>query len=87
MLVGDVGNWITQTLWVMTKIATPALMCALVIGVVLSLFQTLTQIQEQSVTFIPKLIGVFAVLLWTSSFIYKTLLDFSKHLFDQMTRI
>lgn len=46
-----------------TKLAAPVLLVALVIGVMVSLFQAITQVQEMALSFVPKLIGAAAVIL------------------------
>lgn len=50
------------------KVAGPLMLVALVVGLAVSLFQALTQIQEQTLIYVPKIIAVFAVLLFTLPF-------------------
>ena len=59
----EVLNIVSGALTIATKLAAPALVATLVIGVVVSVLQTITQIQEQTLTFVPKLIGVAAIVL------------------------
>ena len=54
---------LVEALSVAMKLAAPVLLVTLVIGVVVSIIQTVTQIQEQSLTFVPKLIGAAVVLV------------------------
>jgi flagellar biosynthetic protein FliQ len=56
----------TQAMTIALKVAGPMLLAGLIIGLLVSIFQAVTQIQEQSLTFIPKVVGVAAliVLLW-----------------------
>ena len=49
-------NIATQTIWTIIKAAGPLLIVSLIIGLVVSIFQTVTSIQEQTLTFIPKLL-------------------------------
>ncbi len=63
MTDGEVISIITGALEVAGKVAAPMLVVTLVIGVVVSLLQTVTQIQEQSLTFVPKLVGVAAIIV------------------------
>ena len=56
----DVGR---DSLWTMLMVAAPVLVVALVVGLVISLFQALTQIQEQTLTFVPKLVAIVITLL------------------------
>ena len=65
---------------VLLKIATPVMLIALIIGLVISLFQALTQIQEATLTFVPKILVVFASLLLLAPFRLHTLEDFTEEL-------
>ena len=50
-------------IWVMILVAAPMMIVGLVVGVVIALFQALTQIQEQTLVYVPKIIAVFAAML------------------------
>ena len=52
-----------EVVWVIVKISAPLLIVSLVVGLVISIFQTITSIQEQTLTFLPKFIAVMAVLV------------------------
>lgn len=52
-----------QALYLVIKTAAPILLVSLVIGLIVSIFQTVTSIQEQTLTFVPKIIGVFLALM------------------------
>jgi flagellar biosynthetic protein FliQ len=56
----DVGR---DSLWLMLKITLPILLVALVVGLVISLFQALTQIQEMTLSFVPKIVSIFFAIL------------------------
>ena len=55
MTLDEATDLIRQSLWMALLIASPMLFVGLVVGLVISLFQALTQIQEQTLTFIPKI--------------------------------
>ena len=55
-------------IWVMILVAGPIMAVGLVVGVVIALIQALTQIQEQTLVFVPKIIAIFVVLLITLPF-------------------
>ncbi|WP_237152573.1 flagellar biosynthesis protein FliQ [Oryzibacter oryziterrae] len=57
-----------DAIWVTVKIAAPTMLVGLVVGLVVALFQALTQIQEQTLAFIPKILSIFLVLLLTLPF-------------------
>ncbi|MBQ3902210.1 MAG: flagellar biosynthesis protein FliQ [Lachnospiraceae bacterium] len=56
--------------------AAPLLLISLVVGLVISIFQTVTSIQEQTLTFVPKILSIFIALLVFGSFIMNTLTTF-----------
>ena len=67
--------------------AAPMLITALVIGLVISIFQAATQINEQTMTFIPKIVGVFVALLIFSPWILQKISAFIYLIFDQLPLI
>ncbi len=77
-----------QALYLVIKTAAPILLVSLVIGLIVSIFQTVTSIQEQTLTFVPKIIGVFLALMllggWmldnTSGFMVELWSDFSVYI-------
>jgi flagellar biosynthetic protein FliQ len=64
------------------KLSLPILLVALIVGVVISLLQALTQIQEQTLTFVPKMLAVFGVLVLLLPFMLGSLQDFATDLFN-----
>jgi len=52
-----------DSIWTLLVVASPLLIVGLVVGVVVSLFQALTQIQEQTLTFVPKILAMFLTML------------------------
>jgi flagellar biosynthesis protein FliQ len=73
MTDAQVLHIISGALMVATKLAAPILVCTLVIGVVVSIIQTVTQIQEQTLTFVPKLAGVSLILVFGGSMMIREL--------------
>jgi flagellar biosynthetic protein FliQ len=65
-----------QGLWVSVVMSTPILLTALVVGLVIGLFQALTSIQEMTLTFVPKLAAMIAVFWVSMSFMTTTLVAF-----------
>ena len=65
-----------QALWVCVVIAAPLLTVALVVGVVIGLFQALTSVQEMTLTFVPKAALMLGVLWLSMSFMTSTLVSF-----------
>jgi flagellar biosynthetic protein FliQ len=73
-----------QTMIVALKLTAPILVPALVIGFVISLFQSMTQIQEFTLAFVPKLIGVGLSLLFSGNWMLHTLIDYTNDLFTRI---
>lgn len=73
-----------QTLWLIIKVSAPMLLTSLVVGLVVSIFQTVTSIQEQTLTFVPKLIAVFLVLMLFGSWIFTEVRDFTIELINNI---
>ncbi|MDE1901961.1 MAG: flagellar type III secretion system protein FliQ [Alphaproteobacteria bacterium] len=76
-----------EAIIVMLKIIGPIMLAGLVVGVVVSLIQTVTQIQEAALTFIPKMVVVFAVTIWLFPFMFATLGGFTQTLTDRIVQI
>lgn len=84
MTMAEVADLLRETLLLILKMSSPLLLVALIIGVVVSLVQALIQVQEQTLTFVPKLFGVFGALILFSSFITKGLMQFTQELFKRI---
>ena len=80
MEVNDVLTVSRDAMWVTLKIAGPMMIVGLVIGLVVSLFQALTQIQEMTLAFVPKILGIFAVFLLMLPFMVATMSEFMREL-------
>ena len=70
-----------RTMMVALKLSAPILVTSLVIGFTISLFQSMTQIQEFTLAFVPKLVGVGVALLISGGWMLQTLVDFTQDLF------
>ena len=69
---------------VMLMIAAPMLLVALVIGLIVSIFQAATQINEMTLSFIPKLIGIFVALIVAGPWMITIMLDFIREMFSSI---
>jgi len=61
-------------------VSSPVLVAGLVVGLVVGLLQALTQIQEQTIAFVPKIIAMFAVLMLVLPWLINTMVQYSSHL-------
>ena len=76
-----------HALEVMLLLAMPLLLAALVVGLVVGIFQAATQINESTLSFIPKLIGVAVVLMISGSWMLQTLATYTRELFMSIPRL
>jgi len=81
-VVLDIFN---EMVWVIIKSAAPMLIVSLVIGLIVSLFQTVTSIQEQTLTFVPKLIGIFVTLMICGSWILNNITEFINQIWSNFS--
>jgi len=72
----------TQALVLIIKVSAPMLLVSLVVGLVISIFQTITSIQEQTLTFVPKLLAIFLTLMLVGSWVLTNLKEFIIELFQ-----
>jgi flagellar biosynthetic protein FliQ len=63
MTPADTIDFAREAIWVLLEIAAPAMLTALIVGLAIGLLQALTQIQEMTLVFVPKIIAIFVVLL------------------------
>lgn len=80
----DVVEIFKSAVWVMFKLGAPAMVAALVIGLTISIFQALTQLQEATLSFVPKLVGVFAALVVTMPWTIRIMQEFTAELFGRI---
>jgi len=73
-----------QALFTVLKVSAPMLGLGLIVGLIVSVFQATTHIQEQTLAFIPKILAVFAALLLFGPWILNTLVDFTSRLLGNL---
>jgi flagellar biosynthesis protein FliQ len=83
----DVTELAVQTMTMAAKVAAPILLTALLVGFLISLFQAATQIQEQTLSFVPKMIAVAIALLVTGNWVLNQMVTFTQSLFDMLPRL
>ncbi len=69
------------------KASAPILIIALVVGLIISILQATTQVQEQTLTFVPKMIAVLFSLILLGAFMMNTLVAFMNQAFDVINRL
>ncbi len=75
---------LTQTLMVSLKLALPTLVACLGVGLVVSVLQAVTQIQEMTLTFVPKVVAVAVIMLVAGPWMLNTLLTFTEIVYNQI---
>lgn len=86
---GDVIDIAVQAVWLIIKCSAPMLISSLIVGLIISIFQTVTSIQEQTLTFVPKLLVILLVLIICGDWILNNIVSFIQDLygkFGTMTR-
>ncbi|MDQ6967452.1 MAG: flagellar biosynthesis protein FliQ [Mariprofundaceae bacterium] len=76
-----------EALKMVLLLSMPMLLTALVVGVLISLFQAVTQIQEQTLTFVPKIIAVFLVLVLSASWLIETMVNYTQGVFASISTL
>ena len=71
----------------MLKVIGPVMLAGLLVGIIVSLIQTVTQIQEMTLSFIPKLLVVFGLTIWLLPYMMATLGGFTHTLTDRIVQI
>ncbi len=79
----DAGQVVTvarQTIWVIVKTSVPLLLVSMIVGLIISLFQTLTSIQEQTLTFVSKLLAIMIALMIMGNWLLNEIVSFMQML-------
>jgi flagellar biosynthetic protein FliQ len=76
-----------EALWLILLLSLPPLLASLVVGLVISLLQALTQVQEQTLTFVPKIITTIVVLIIFAGWMLATLREFASRVFETILKV
>lgn len=85
MTEGQVLDIVRDAIYTIIICSAPMLLISLVIGLIVSIFQTVTSIQEQTLTFVPKILGIFVGLIIFGSFILNNITDFMTNLWSNFS--
>lgn len=80
----DIGR---DALWLTVKVTFPIMLTGTLFGVLMSILQSVTQIQENALSFIPKMLAIIVAVLLFTPFIGNNLLEFANRLFDMISTI
>lgn len=84
MTQSDVLSVVRQCVWVILTLSMPMLIVSMVIGLVIAIFQAATQIHEQTITFVPKLLAIGLMLIFLGSWMITTLEEFFHYISQLM---
>ncbi len=76
-----------DAIWTLIVVSAPVLLIAMGIGLLIGIIQTLTQIQEITLVFVPKILIVFIALLMMIPFMSEKMMSFSENIFDRVVAI
>ncbi|MGN0156449.1 MAG: flagellar biosynthesis protein FliQ [Lachnospiraceae bacterium] len=85
MTIDDITKIAGQALYTICITAAPVLLVSLIVGLVVSIFQTVTSIQEQTLTFVPKILAIFVSLLIFGHWMLNTMVEFTANLWSDFT--
>ena len=84
MSEADALDIVQSAIWTILLAAGPAVAAAMVVGIAIALFQALTQVQEVTLTFIPKIVAILIVTAVTAPFIGQVINAFAQQVFNRI---
>ncbi|MBS4979931.1 MAG: flagellar biosynthesis protein FliQ [Lachnospiraceae bacterium] len=81
MTNGEIGDLMYQTFVLAVQLSGPMLVISMLVGIIISIIQAATQIHEQTITFVPKLLVIGLILVFTGGTMLQTLQDFTVQIF------
>ena len=83
----EVIDLVRQGIYVLILISAPLMIVALVVGLFIAILQAMTQIQESTLTFVPKVLAMLLTLVFVMPFMLQTLVDYTNKLQDKIVHI
>jgi flagellar biosynthesis protein FliQ len=80
----DALDMVQAAIWTVILASSPAVVTAMVVGIAIALLQALTQVQEITLTFVPKILAIFAVTLLTASFVGAVIHAFAEQVYSRI---
>ncbi len=85
MTINDVAEIMSRGLYVIVITSAPVLLVSLILGLIISIFQTVTSIQEQTLTFVPKILGIFLALIVMGHWMLNTMVEYLTDLWSDFS--
>lgn len=86
MSEADIVTLLRDAIWLTIKLSLPILAVGLIVGLVISIIQTTTSIQEQTLTFVPKLVTILLTILVLASWMAQSMSEYTKELFHLIVK-
>ena len=84
MTNGEVGDLMEEVVVMAVQLAGPLLVISMLVGILIAIFQAATQIHEQTITFVPKLLVIGIILVFTGGSMLQSLQDFTVRIFQMI---
>ena len=85
MSIDDVTTIASDALFLVIKVSAPILLVSLIVGLLISIFQTVTSIQEQTLTFVPKILAVFLSIIVLGNWMLTQITEFMNRLWSNFS--
>ncbi|OQA26797.1 MAG: Flagellar biosynthetic protein FliQ [Firmicutes bacterium ADurb.Bin354] len=85
MTIADITEIMSQAMYIVIITAAPPLVVSMIIGLLISIFQTVTSIQEQTLTFVPKVLSIFLVLIIFGGWMIGNMTGFMENLWSDFS--
>ena len=85
MTIADITEIVSQAMYIVIITAAPPLVVSMIIGLLISIFQTVTSIQEQTLTFVPKVLSIFLVLIIFGGWMIGNMTGFMENLWSDFS--
>ena len=82
MTIESIADITREALYVIIKVSLPVLLVSLIVGLIISIFQTVTSIQEQTLTFVPKIVCVFLSLILFGNWMMNSMVEYMTNLWS-----
>jgi flagellar biosynthetic protein fliQ len=85
MTIDAVSDMAREAMYLIIRVSLPVLLVSLVVGLIISIFQTVTSIQEQTLTFVPKIIAIFLALVLFGQWMMNSMVEYMVELWSSFT--
>lgn len=83
----EIADFAREGIWVLMLVSAPLLLTALIVGFAISLLQALTQVQESTLTFVPKMAAMLLAMMLVMPYMVQSLESYTEKLFDRIATI